>query len=165
MRQFVRIRRGMAAVAFMLCGTSAFAQATIGELLDAGGKQLGKAELVVLLSGASYTGVTRFGVRFTVHGKADGSYTGVSGPENKPFSGRWWVEDGGLYCTEVGGGRHGGESSCTTWFRKGTRYFASDADAARSAPLRKRELQQARRAAPASPHGSKPAVAMRQSTP
>jgi len=157
------IRFGMlaAAVAASLSVVPASAQATIGELLDAGGKRLGKDELRTLLSGATYRGVTRFGARFTVHSDTDGSFRGVSERDGKPFAGRWWVEDGGLYCTELRGGRHGGETSCSTWFRQGARYFASDADAQRGAPLRRRDIVV--RAAPASPHASGPAGAMRQS--
>jgi hypothetical protein len=101
-------------------------------------------------------------VPFRIHSNADGSFSGTAGPEAKPFAGKWWVEDNGLQCSEMLDARSRGETSCATWFRKGTRYFVSDADAARDARLRKREFLK-RPLARTSPPASGAAGPMRQS--
>src|SRR5437763_16081277 len=103
MHKVRRVGALAAAVAAMWCVVPASAQATIGELLDAGGKRLGQAELRVLLSGTTYRGVTRFGAPFTLHSGADGSFHGVSERDGKPFAGRWWGEDRGRDGTELRG--------------------------------------------------------------
>ena len=134
MRPFARACLGLAALVW--CGASACAQATIGELLDAGGRQLSKPELVALLSGATYSGQTRLGQPFHIRSRPDGSFSGSA--RGVQFGGRWWVEANGLHCWEVREPRPLDEVSCSTWFRKGSDYFVSDADARRDARLRKR---------------------------
>jgi hypothetical protein len=132
---------GLLACAATLGHAAAFAPSTVGELLDAGGQRLGPREVKALLSGATFTGVSRFGVSFEIHSRANGRYTGVAGPRRERLTGRWWVDDEGLYCTQVASGAHRGETSCSAWFGKGHDYFASDADAARDAPLRVRHVR------------------------
>jgi hypothetical protein len=152
----------MSAAATLSSGAAAFAQDTIGQLVDAGGSQLRQREVAALLSDAEYTGVTRLGVPFRIHSKADGSFSGSAGADRKSFAGRWWVEDNGLHCSETIDARSRGETSCATWFRKDSRYFVSDADAARDARLRKREFLK-RPVARASSHAGGAARPMRQS--
>ena len=67
----------MLAGATLLLGSQlALAQATLGELLEQGGKRLDKAEVQALLVGATLAGPTTTGGDVRLEVKADGSLSG-----------------------------------------------------------------------------------------
>jgi len=118
--------------------TSAVAQTTVGEVLDAGGKKLTKEEVVTLVAGANVSGPTTGGGQFQSDYKADGTLTGTMQTTNMKGGarfGKWTVEDTGMLCTEItttivksSGARE--DKTCAYWFRLSDKYFvALDSDA------------------------------------
>jgi hypothetical protein len=121
------------------------AQETVGEVLAAGAKQLPKAELVPLLSGASMSGES-----FTVKGNsihfeysADGTVSGYSQTptgQRSNSTGTWKVDDSGKFCrdmTRQNGQRWG---DCRFFFKNGDAYFAAETDD-RSAKVERRAIR------------------------
>lgn len=89
--------------AALSCGT-ALAQSTLGELLAAGGKQLGRDEVLATLRGATVSGTTPAGGEIQIDWKENGSVSGYM--TNAPGSrgaifGTWTVDDTGKVCRDI----------------------------------------------------------------
>jgi hypothetical protein len=129
----------------IFCSSSALAQATLGEVLDAGGKQMSKDEIVVLISGNVIIGpaLTGTGAINRVEFKTDGTYSGSgsSGGSNYGFFGTWAVEADGQACSVSGNGRTRGDKVCAYWFKALDQHFASLSNSDRSAAVFKRIRQ------------------------
>jgi len=133
----------------VVMSTSALAQSTLGELLDAGGKRMAAADVASALSGASVDGPTKPGGMLRADFKADGSFSGtVQGPSGgKPTGivGTWAVDANGKLCTEftltatATGMRK--DSSCGYYFKNGDQYYVTESGTDRSALLLKRTIK------------------------
>ena len=113
-----------------LTSTTALAQNTVGEVLDAGGKKLSKAELVPVLVGGNISGPTQGGRQMQVDYKADGTLAGNVQTANYKNAGRygtWTVDDSGMLCVVLTtSGRVNSEAkSCGFFFNVGNQYFVS----------------------------------------
>lgn len=113
-----------------LTSTTALAQNTVGEVLDAGGKKLSKVELVPLLVGSNVSGPTQGGGEMQVDYKADGTLGGnvhTADGKNASRYGTWTVDDSGMFCVVLTtSGRINSEmKSCGFVFSVGNQYFAS----------------------------------------
>jgi hypothetical protein len=121
---------------------SAAAQSTLGELVDAGGKQMTKAEVMATVTGATISGPTKVGGEGRYDYGADGSMIGAGkNPQGRPYSlsGKWYVDDSGKWCADFR--TPGGPgSSCAYLFKKGDQYYVSDSDSDRSTPVLKRTI-------------------------
>ena len=111
-------------------GTTAVAQNTLGEVLDAGGKKLTKKEILAVVAGASVSGPTQAGGSMQAEYKSDGTFSGsdqTAGGKGRGRFGTWKVDDSGMYCTEVTitGGRPEPSKSCGYLFKLGDQYFVS----------------------------------------
>jgi hypothetical protein len=86
-----------------LWSTSAVAQSTLGELLDAGGKKLSKEEVQKILSGAYVVGPSTSGATTEYDYKVNGSYSGnlrnADGWQTGVV-GAWSVDGSGKVCAE-----------------------------------------------------------------
>jgi hypothetical protein len=122
------------ALAAGLSATAA-AQATVGEVLDAGGKKLAKDELMKLIAGATVSGQTQSGGQFQTEYKSDGTFTGTL--QNQQMKGvarfgTWTIDDAGSFCTDTNsrstyGARQ--DKSCGYFYKVGEKYFvALDSD-------------------------------------
>jgi hypothetical protein len=107
----------------------ASAQSTVGAVLDAGGKQLSKADLSALLGNVTLRNRNDQNARVTTVMKADGTLTGsgISSTAHEfIFKGDWQLADNNLVCfallTQYGTGKH-----CEAIYKQGDKYFyASD---------------------------------------
>lgn len=139
----MNVRTLLVSMALMLASTdSAFAQATLGELLDAGGKKLTKDEVTSTVSGKTVTGMNTLGGETRIDYQADGAMMGSGkNPQGRgreyPISGKWWVEENGKWCTDfrTPGGPN---STCGYLFKNGDEYFVSGSPSDRSARVVKR---------------------------
>jgi hypothetical protein len=90
-------------IALLTSGT-AFGQATVGELLAAGGKQLSKEEVVATISGATLSGPLAAGGETQIEWSANGSVSGyvinATGRRGAIF-GTWKVDDNGQVCRDM----------------------------------------------------------------
>ena len=79
------------------------AQSTVAELLEKGGKQVTKAEILELmpmrLQAQWPTGIGEEELDFSVDGKISGSGFHYPSKTNSPAEGSWAVEDDGKFCT------------------------------------------------------------------
>ncbi|MES2412662.1 MAG: hypothetical protein V4614_02590 [Pseudomonadota bacterium] len=96
-----KIAAGFSAMALM----SAYAQGTVGEVLDAGGAKLQKAQVVAYVSDSKATGLSASGqTEVNIDFKADGTFSGsvmsVARNVKSSTSGRWVVDENGKTCTE-----------------------------------------------------------------
>jgi len=100
----VRIHASIALIAFSL---SVLAQqpATVGDLVDKGGKKLNQEEATKVLTGATVKGTSfndpRY-IREYTH-KSDGSLSGTAGPsgeKQEQYEGKWWVTESGQLCVD-----------------------------------------------------------------
>lgn len=120
-------------LAFALTAQFASAQATVGAMLDAGAKQLSKADLSALLGNATLRNRNDQNARVTTVMKADGTLTGsgISSTAHEfIFKGDWKLSDNNLVCfallTQFGAGKH-----CEAMYKQGDKYFyATDPDGA-----------------------------------
>jgi len=110
---------------------TAAAQATVGEVLDAGGKKLAKVELVKLIAGATVSGQTQGDGQIQLDIKADGTFTGMM-TQNQEMTGNsgrfgtWTVDDAGLFCTDNTAYINGASSkNCVYYYVLGDKYFIS----------------------------------------
>ena len=84
--------------------TTALAQTTLGEVLDAGGKKLTKEEILAAVAGANISGPTQGGGTMQADYKSDGTFSGsqqTTAGKGRGRFGTWTVDDSGLYCTEI----------------------------------------------------------------
>ena len=134
-----------ATVALLLASIdSAFAQATLGELLDAGGKKLAKDEVTSTVSGKTVTGVNALGGETRIDYNTDGAMVGSGkNPQGRgreyPISGKWWVEENGKWCTDFRTPA-GPNSTCAYLFKSGDEYFVSGSTSDRSVRVVKRAI-------------------------
>ena len=128
------------AVALSVSGISGvFAEhpATVGELIDKGGKKLGGEELTKLLSGSDVSGVLTSNPRFAFEAtyKKDGTLEGrVVGALNDSgsavrFWGKWSANERGELCADTQNNAAGGSSqSCTSYFELAGKYYQAIKD-------------------------------------
>lgn len=122
---------------------SAVAQNTLGELLDAGGKPLTKADVTAAVSGRTISGALRAGGEFRNDYRADGSVAGAgTTSEGRPYSlsGKWSVDDSGKLCADLRTARGNTTSACFFLFKNGDEYFVSDSASNRNALVNKRAI-------------------------
>ena len=95
-----RFLRLMCLAVASLIANSAFAQATLGELLDAGGKQMSNEEIIAAVSGNTIVGPSLSGAVNSTKYNPDGTYTGSgsSAGNNYGYFGKWTVEADGQFC-------------------------------------------------------------------
>jgi hypothetical protein len=108
--------------------TTALAQNTLGEVLDAGGKKLTKEEIVAAVAGANISGPTQAGGSMQADYKSDGTFSGsqqTTAGKGRGRFGTWTVDDSGMYCTEitVTGAITQSDKSCGYLFKLGDQYF------------------------------------------
>lgn len=128
----------------MVCAGAAQAQGNLGELLDMGGKQVAKGELVSLIVGASMSGdsfgLKGGGVRFDY--RADGTVTGIArnaAGQEFQHTGTWNVDDAGRFCRETTVmPANVRKSECRFFFVKANEYFAAESNTDRGATVFKR---------------------------
>lgn len=143
---------GATALSCLVCGGSALAQGTLGEIQSKGAKRLAKDELVRLLQGATVRGENNFGSEISVDYKADGTIIGSVLPakgkragEMAGIYGTWKVEDNGRLCvksTKVLEDRT--YTACGFYFRVGREYFTSGSESDPKARLMKRTIERRR---------------------
>jgi hypothetical protein len=114
----------------VLCITAcplALAQATVGAVLEAGGKQLMVEELKSLLPSSTIAGKNTGGHEFRYVSKKDGVLSGsVTGPEGRQLgmTGTWSINDKGQVC-----GEHivnlRSSPYCMAIYRRDADYFAA----------------------------------------
>jgi hypothetical protein len=144
------------ALALLLWSPLAAGQNNLGELLDAGAKQLSaeafKQEVVQrVLVGPTPTGGD-LEVMYTTNGliSGKGTHTLFTGIALAEISGEWKIDDSGKICTSmrIGGGTGGAvggvmlPARCQYWLKYSERYFISDSDSDRSARVLRRTLKQ-----------------------
>ncbi|MDM0031988.1 hypothetical protein QTI33_07495 [Variovorax sp. J22P271] len=119
----------------LLSNGHAFAQSTVGELIDGGGHQMDQAELISLLSGKTWqTGMRGEPVRTQY--ATDGKFTqtvrlgtgSAFGGQNVGHFGDWVVDESGQECQVRKDLRGGGAKRCRYWFAIGGMYFTVDDD-------------------------------------
>ena len=138
---------GAAALAVMNIA-AAQQPATVGDLLEKGGKKLNRDELSKLLSGAhvSGTSIANPNAKFELTYKTDGTHEGtamaVHGVGNKTqFWGKWSVNEQGETCFETQfRGQPGTSTGCTSYYVLGGTYYQAAKDD-KSAPVQLREIK------------------------
>jgi len=114
-----------------LISLPAWGQATVGEVLDAGGKALSKEEVMALLPGANTSGPTAGGGQMSRNFKGDGTFTGNVGTQmgkNAPQTGQWKVDDNGSVCVTSNTQfreTSATNTSCGFFYKLGSKYFAA----------------------------------------
>ena len=111
---------------------TAFAQHTLGELLDAKAVKLSKQEVLATITGATLSGPRQAGGTTEIEYKADGtysgSYQGAAGARGAArgggFFGKWTVADDGKACNEGSGGSGKAIANCHYYFRSGDKLYA-----------------------------------------
>ena len=138
----------ISSVALSLISLPALGQASLGELLDAGGKKLSKTEVIATLGGANLSGPSKTGGAFQVDFKADGSFTGsVQSAASKSggLFGTWTVDESGKVCFEftssLGSAGSSRGSNCAFFYKSGDSYFVAESDTDRGTPLLKRTIK------------------------
>ena len=140
-------QRTMIGCMMLLCvwSAAALAQNTLGELLDAGGKKMSKAEIMNAVSGAQVSGPTTAGGTSSYDFKADGSYSGNGqGSRGKAWGliGTWTVDDSGKVCTEYTlSGAGGKDTYCYFYFVASNEYYWSESDSDRGSRIVKRTIK------------------------
>ena len=132
-----------------LGSNTAFAQSTLGELLDAGAVKLSKQEVLATVTGANVSGPRAGGTTeadYKADGTYSGSYEGAPGARGAAkgggFFGKWTVDDSGKLCTEGSGGSGKPTASCAYYFRSGEQLYAAfGSDSDRSAVVTKRTVK------------------------
>lgn len=91
------------ALAGLALGAGAFAQNTVGELLEKGGKQITKAEIMasmpLRIQQKWPNGQGEEELFFSVDGKITGTGSHYSSRTDSPAEGTWAVEEDGKFCT------------------------------------------------------------------
>jgi hypothetical protein len=139
------------AFAVLLWAPLAFAQSNLGELLDAGAKQLSAEEFKEQVVQRIIVGPTASGgnleVMYANNGmiQGEGTHPAFSGHAFSPISGEWTTDDNGRVCTSM---RIGSSQSatlptrCQFWFKYAEQYFFSDSDSDRRARVLRRTIKQ-----------------------
>jgi hypothetical protein len=108
---------------------AADAPATVGELLDGGGKQLTRDEILKLFAGATIKG-TQMGrpdATFEMRYKADGtaSGTGTVPVGSTKISGTWSANERNQYCQDLQTADGNRIQGCFYYFMKGDKLYAA----------------------------------------
>ena len=151
-----RLPRLLFGFALLLSAQFAMAQNNLGELLDAGAKQLSVEEfkeevvqrLMVGLTPSGGTLEVMYASNGTIQGR--GSHPLQTGNTQSTISGDWKIDDSGKICAsmQIGGGPGGGVTGvalpgrCQVWFKYGNQYFISDSDSDRSTRVLRRTIKQ-----------------------
>ena len=113
--------------------SATFAQSSVGELTQQGGKKLSKEELQQLhAGGVTYKGALQSGGTFSEQHKTDGSVSGnaQTARGSSGLVGTWNINDEGRLCTVVTVLASGNKlDSCRFVWKQGDKYFSSDGDA------------------------------------
>lgn len=140
----------------LLWAPFAFAQATLGALLDAGAKPLSPAQFKEELVQRTIVGPAATGNSMEIVYVPDGSVQGVSSNPSYPkvpgatFNGEWQVDDKARICTSIRlnpavttfAGGLVLPARCQYWFKLGTQYYFADSDTDRSAKVLSRTIKQ-----------------------
>ena len=135
----MKAKRISALIAFSLLTLSlvAFAQqaATVGELLDKGGKKLTKDELAKLVTGATIAGLAQSDPNYRSENtyKDDGSMSGHAfrvsgGTYTTGVFGTWSLNDQGQLCVVFKTNWGWGSQVCNFYFSLGTAYYVAPTD-------------------------------------
>ena len=140
---------------FLLWSPLSLAQSDLGQVLDAGGKQLTLGEFKQELVQRALIGPTASGgsleIMYTSGGTIQGVGTppGSSVPMFRPYNGTWAEGENESVCSTllVGAGAAGGSTQltlprrCQFWFKVGERYYLSDSDTDRSTKVLLRTIK------------------------
>jgi hypothetical protein len=137
----------IAAAALAMIGPYALAAAvpaTVGQLLDSGGKQLTGSEIRQLFAGATIGGpaLGGFDARFQVHYRRDGTASGeVSGQGgSQQLTGTWSANQNNQYCQDLHTAQGMSIPGCFYYFTLGNRLFMA-AGRDRSAQVSERQVR------------------------
>lgn len=134
----------LASWSLLLASTSALAEATLGELLEAGARRLEKAEVEALLVGATLSGPTDSGGDVRLEVRADHSLSGTLRVTIRSIgvTGSWKLEDDGRFCTDLGssGPRPIQVTACNHYYLRGKDVFVADAAATATTTVRPRTI-------------------------
>jgi hypothetical protein len=119
----------LTAVALSLAQT-ANAQTTVGELLEKGGKQLSKADLLDMMpmryQGKWPNNQGEEELFFTEDGKISGSGYHYGSRSSSPATGQWTVEDDGKFCTpKTFSAWNSSTNLCWYIYQSGDAYFGT----------------------------------------
>lgn len=135
-------------IALLLWAPLALSQSTLGELLDAGAKQMSieefKDELVQrVLVGPSASG-GNLELMYVSNGMIQGRGIGPFNTANalQTVTGAWKTDDDGKICTSMRIGSAELPYRCQFWFKYADAYFPSDSDSDRRARVLRRALKQ-----------------------
>lgn len=144
MRQRITFRSMPLSIVLTLWCASAFAQSTLGALLDEGAKKLSKSEFMETFPGATVSGRNANGANFQGTYKPNGSYTGsfqsAQGSTGGMF-GTWKVNDDGKVCVELTSSFSGRGTTCGYYYKAGDALYFSGSDTDRSASVFKRGVK------------------------
>lgn len=128
-----------------LTSSSAVAQNTLGELLDAGGKKLSKKEVQEVLTGAHAVGPSTSGASTDYAYKADGHFSGnLKNSEGwmTGVVGTWSVDESGKLCAKwtltSNSKRFDG---CMFHYALSDQYYFSESDSDRASRVFKRTIK------------------------
>lgn len=139
------VRGSLPAIAALLIAGPAFAQGTLGELLDAGARKLASDTFRTEIMDATVSGPSRTGGSVEFVYRNDGTFTGTfSSPQGRGTGvvGNWKIDEDGRICVEfaiVATERR--DRNCGFLFRLGEAYFASESGADRDAIVLKRSVR------------------------
>jgi hypothetical protein len=140
-----RILAGGSGILVLLAAVPGWAQqpATVGNLLDQGGRRLTKDEIIRLYTGATVTGsqvgkaATRFRTTYNADGSANGSAVWPGG--STTVTGSWSIDAAGQVCNDLTNSFGGKVQGCLPYFvLDGTYYSARMTD--RTEPIYERQF-------------------------
>jgi hypothetical protein len=122
--------RWMGVVVVLVFGPGALAQTTVGELLEKGGKQTTKAEIIALMPMRTQSkwpnGQGEEELFFSVDGKITGTGTHFQSGTNSPVEGTWTVDETGKFCVPKRFTKWGtGTNLCWYGFKLGESSFVA----------------------------------------
>ena len=137
----------IAAVVLALAGAAAAAAtqspATVGELLDSGGKQLTGGEIAKFFAGATIGGPAlgqpdvKFQVKYLTNGAAAGEISSAGG--STKLTGTWSANQNNQYCQDLRTAQGMPILGCFYYFTIGNRLFMATAND-RSTPILERQV-------------------------
>ena len=139
--------KAAAGVLMLILPFSILAQqpATVGELIDKGGKKLGSEEVTKLISGSDVSGVLmssghQFEVTYKSNGTLQGRLIGArTDGRSLAYWGKWSVNERGELCVDINSS--GGPSKgCQPFFQSAGKYYQASKDD-KSAPIYLREIK------------------------
>jgi hypothetical protein len=121
---------------------------TVGDVLDRGGKRVGRDDLVALVSGATISGsqVGRPQTTFENIHRPDGTASGRALDRSVQFGGQltydgtWSVDERDQVCVEFRNNRGNTFKSCTVWYVLDGTYYSAGTDD-RRAEVYRRDLR------------------------